>query len=138
MSMTPVQPLGREQLADRAESFLQGVGAQFQQLGFAAAPELHRAHDVHGFFELSARPDLVLHVQIYPGMCDARDAQLVARIMDKQRMQTLRDSEGASPGNEHEAVIHQLPSYNSIVAVSWDEVRFAKDLRVQIDAVVGS
>lgn len=137
MSMAPVQPLGREQLADRAEGLIQALGVQFQQMGFAERPETHRAHDVHGFFQLSARPDLVLHVQVYPGMCDTRDAQLIARIMDKEQMQSQRDSEGASPGNEHGAVVHQLPKFNSIVAVPWDEVRLARELRGQIDSVVG-
>lgn len=63
--------------------------------------------DVHAFIRLVAEPKKVVHVQGYPGFSTEEQMNLMARVMDYDRMIAVRGTR-PSIGNEHEGIASQL------------------------------
>ena len=99
--------------------FLETLGEALENTGIVRETEVYDGHDIHAFFSLAARPDAVLHVQVYPGMSTDEEIHVFARIMDRSAMLAIREDSRVSIGNEHGAVIDILPSFDCGVKFPW-------------------
>ena len=95
----------------RISSLFSSFGSVLLGEGRISELEVYQKHDVHAFYRLASNPDEVVHVQGYPGMSTNRQATILARVMDYDKMQEVRRrglKNGARLiGNEHEAVLRQ-------------------------------
>jgi hypothetical protein len=90
---------------------------EFQRIGTDF--EVHNADDIHLFFRLTNSPKHAVHIQFYPGMSTDADLGLNGRVMEIAKIIAIRQAGRASPGNEHDAVVCELPSLRSGASHSW-------------------
>ena len=87
------------------------LGMQYSHSGIAGF-EMFDEHDIHAYYRPFKDMTRVVHVQGYPGMSDDKEFQVHARLMDYDKMMSIREQGGVSIGNEHEAVVENFPPFN--------------------------
>lgn len=94
------------------------VGVEYIRRNLASL-EIHSGDDIHAFYRLSQSPDRVVHVRGYPGMSSSEKMRVWARQMDYGKMVQLR-AEGASIGDEHDAVTKAFNNFEFGVDIPYD------------------
>ncbi len=111
-----LEPTIRENAPDERSTRQRKIGVAFSAYGAALLAtgiitdlEIAQRHDTHAFYRLTGRPDVVVHVQGYPGMSGDDYMVIRGRKMSYSRMKAIRAQAGARghdiTGNEHEAEI---------------------------------
>lgn len=86
-----------------------------------AETEIHAiGHDIHAFYRLTSDSSKVIHVQGYPGMSNDGNARVYARMMNYEKMLSIRNSGLVSIGNEHDAVIMPFPNFEVGIFIRYD------------------
>lgn len=88
------------------------TGVDLLSNGQISGMEVHTEHDVHAFLRSSTDPEVVLHVQAYPGFSTLETVCIAVREMDYEKLMHIRSlalkNGGPSIGNEHFAEIRQI------------------------------
>lgn len=110
----------REANSQKLTKLLEEIGKDFSEREVATM-ELHHGHDIHAFYQLNADSKKVIHLQAYPGMSNDKQARVYARMMDYDKMMSIRASHGVSIGNEHDAVIQPFANFEIGIFIPYDK-----------------
>lgn len=106
-------------MREKITQLLKEVGEDYESRDVATF-NIHQGHDVHAFYRLPRNTENLVHVQGYPGMSNEREMRVYARLMDYNKMITIRKAGGVSIGNEHEAVVKPFPNFQGGVMIHYE------------------